>query len=163
MTAFTSLKAVPAIAGDDVAAAAQRSVIANLYQASQNAGDVGNLVDCTNLAHTVFKGGRRDLDSAAYALETDLLDLMLLQKATSAEDAIILAVVGAQRAMGLEDRVDKEDRPMCSSIAEAMMNLAGWVCQQHGHEIIQELPEPLREDATNYLDNYVGVAGAREA
>lgn len=163
MTAFTSLKAVPASAGDDVAAAAQRSVITNLYQASRDAGDVGNLVDCTNLAHVVFKGGRRDLDSAAYALETDLLDLMLLQKATSAEDAIILAVIGAQRAMGLEDRVDKEDRPMCASIGSALMSLAGWVCQQHGRQIIQQLPEPLREDATDYLDNYVGVAGTPEA
>ncbi len=148
---------------DDVRVASESTVISNLYRASRNAGDVGNLVDCTNLAHVVFKGGRRDLDSAAYALETELLDLALLQKVTSPEDAIILAVVGAQRAMGLEDRVDKEDRPMCSSIAEAMMNLAGWVCQQHGRQIIQQLPEPLREDATEYLDNYVGVAGAPEA
>ena len=109
------------------------------------------------------KGGRRDLDSAAYALETELLDLTLIQKATSPEDAVILAVIGALRASGLEDRVDKEDRPMCASITTALMNLAGWVCQQHGREIIQQLPEPLREDATDYLDNYVGVAGAQEA
>ena len=163
MTAFTSLKAVPASAGDDVAAAAQRTVIANLYQASRDAGEVGHLVDCTSLAHVVSKGGRRDLDSAAYALETELLDLTLIQKATSPEDAIILAVIGALRASGLEDRVDKEDRPMCASITTALMNLAGWVCQQHGREIIQQLPEPLREDATDYLDNYVGVAGAQEA
>lgn len=160
MTGFNSRLPLAPGASADVIAAGEGTVITNLYRASRNAGDVGNLIDCTNLAHTVTKGGRPDVDTEAYRLETAILDLALLQKACNNHDAVILAIVGAQRAMGLQDRVDVEDRPLCDSIAVALMNLAGWILQGMGRDAVNHLPEGLRTSALDYIDNYAFGHGA---
>lgn len=154
MSAFSSRLPLAPGASADVIAAGEGTVITNFYLASRNAGNVGHLIDCTNLAHTVTKGSRPDVDTEAYRLETAILDLVLLQKACNSNDAVILAIVGAQRAMELQDRVDIEDRPLCDAIAVALMNLAGWILQGLGRDAVNRLPEELRTSALDYIDNY---------
>lgn len=158
MTAYSSLKLPRYDVSAAVRSAAEQSAIAGIYAASKAAGDAGHHVDCIGVAHNLSAHGQyRHLDSAAFALEANMLDLALLQKACDPVDVIILCIVAAERMGPVEDRCDKDFRPVASGVAVALNNIAGYVILEHGREIIKQLPADLQDRAGDAVDNYTGV------
>jgi hypothetical protein len=140
----------------------EKTAVAALADAVAAAGDLAHHVDCSNIIFNPSARGRPDPLPAAYRLEADLLDLLLVQPPATLRDTLLLALIADQRMDVIHSAVPQEqgrDRATVDAVHTALMSIAGFLVTHEGYAdaIISGLPERLRDDAADYRDNCIGV------
>ena len=133
-----------------IEASASPSAIASLFEAAQDAGELGHALDGLNLSQTAKVNSPFELDTHAYRLEADLLDLLLRQELSGPEDAIVLLLVAVERSGALKGLVEKGERPLAEAVSSALRALARWQLATTCGDVLDRLPPRLR-DATRQL------------
>jgi hypothetical protein len=141
------------IADPDVAEAAKSSAIVGLAFAAEEVCDIAGRIESIDLAYP--RSTKPGSKACAFDLEAELQGRLLLVRPTATLDSVILALTARKRLAPIFDHLSEEWlKSPCDGIDNALMSLAGWLLVELGRDAIATLPESLRSDAEDCLDNY---------